>query len=278
MDSSINNIVFPTDFSDNARRALPYVLKIAKKTGATVHILHSIEEPYDFAPLAQEIKEGVTNKVESLFEELIKEIRQEGVYSDVPIKTHIHTGRAINAILEADQSFETDLIVMGTKGRTGFKKILFGSTTADVIQESTIPVLAIPQNARVADFNQILFTTDYHDGDLEALKYVVDLAKRFKSKIKVFHTTLENNLKTESMFYGFRELVKESISYEHIDFEEEKSITFFEGVANQIEEHNISLVVMIRYKKPFSLIGTQKQTKDMSYYIQAPLLVLPGND
>lgn len=278
MDSIINNILFPTDFSDNAQHALPFVLKIAKQTGATIHILHSIEEPYDFAPLAQEIKAGVTNKVKKLFAELLQEIHEEGTNSEIPIKTHIHTGRAINAILEANQSFESDLIIMGTKGRTGFKKILFGSTTAEVIQESTIPILAIPKNAPVTDFNQILFNTDYHDRDLEALQYVVELAKIFKSKIKVFHTTLESNLKSKCMFYGFKELVKESISYEYIDFEEEKSITFFEGVANQIEEHQISLVIMIRYKKPFSLIGSKKQSKDMSYYIQAPLLVLPGND
>lgn len=277
MDSIINNILFPTDFSDNARHALPFALKVAKKTGATLHILHSIEEPYDFAPLAQEIKEGVTNKVKRLFAELLQEINEDEIYSEVPIKTHIQTGRAINTILEAGQSFESDLIVMGTKGRTGLEKILFGGTTAEVVQESKIPVLAIPTNTGATDFSQILFNTDYHDGDLEALRYVVKLAKLFKSKIKVFHTTLESNLKTESMFYGFRELVKESVLYKNIDFEEEKSITFFEGVANQIEKHNVSLVVMIHYDKPFSLIGQKKQSKDMSYYIQAPLLVLPGN-
>lgn len=276
MDTMINNILFPTDFSLNTRQALPFALNIAKKTGATIHILHSIEEPYDFAPLAQEIKEGVTNKVKRLFAELLQEINEDEIYSDIPIKTHIQTGRAINTILEAGQSFESDLIVMGTKGRTGLEKILFGSTTAEVIQESKIPVLAIPKNAPVTGFDQILFTTDYHDGDLEALQYTVELAKLFKSRIKVFHTALESTLKTKCMFYGFKELVKESISYENIDFEEEKSITFFEGVANQIERHNISLVVMIHYNKPFSLIGQKKQSKDMSYYIQAPLLVLPG--
>lgn len=276
MNSIINSILFPTDFSDNAQHALPFALKIAKKTGATIHILHSIEEPYDFAPLAQEIKEGVTNKVKKLFAELQQEINEDETYSDIPIKTHIQTGRAINAIVEADQSFDSDLIVMGTKGRTGLKKILFGSTTAEVVQESKIPVLAIPAHSDATDFSQILFNTDYHDGDLEALQYVVKLAKFFKSKIKVFHTTLESNLKTKCMFYGFRELVKESISYENIEFEHEKAITFFEGVANQIEKHNVSLVVMIRYSKPLSLIGQKKQSKDMSYYIQAPLLVLPG--
>ncbi|SHE90690.1 Nucleotide-binding universal stress protein, UspA family [Fodinibius roseus] len=276
MDATINNILFPTDFSDNARHALPFALKIAKRIGATVHILHAIEEPYDFAPMDEEIKEGVTKKVRRLFDKIIREIEKEGIYSDIPVETHIRTGRAINAILETDQSFGADLIVMGTKGRSGLKRIFIGSTTADVVEASAIPVLAIPENAPITDFNQILFTTDYHDGDLKALQYVVELAKRYKARIKVFHTTLESNLKTECMFYGFRELVKEKISYEPIDFEEEKSITFFEGVANQIERYPISLVVMIRYVKPLSLIGPKKQSRDMSYYIQAPLLVLPG--
>lgn len=275
MSSLINNILFPTDFSDNARNALPFALEFSKRTGATLHILHSIEEPYDFAPMAEEVKKGVTRKVQRLFEEMLDEIRKEKKYADIPIHTHIQTGRALYTIPEESENLKIDMIVMGTKGRSGLEKILFGTTTAEVVQLSKVPVLAVPQKTGLDDFDQILFTTDYNDGDLVALAYIAKLAKLFQSKIKIFHAALDNDLKTDIMFRGFRELIREKIPYRNVDFDYDTTITFFEAVADQLDQNDISLLVMVRYQKPFSLLK-KNYSKEMSYYTEVPLLVLPG--
>lgn len=275
MAPAINSILFPTDFSDNARNALPLALEIANRTGATLHVLHSIEEPYDFAPMAEEIKKGVTGKVRKLLDKLTEEIKNDNAYTNLTVKTHIQTGRTTYAILEEADSIGIDLVVMGTKGRSGLEKVFFGSTTAAVIQQSKVPVLAIPEKSEVTDIKQILFATDYNDGDMEALKYMTVFAGLFDAGIKIFNASLDNDLKSEVMFRGFRELVKEKISYNKIEFDRDTTITFFEAVVDQIEEHKISMLVMIRYDKPFALFK-KKQSKDMSYYTQVPLFVIPG--
>lgn len=276
MISSINKILFPTDFSANARNALPFALAIAEKNKATLHILHSIEEPYDFAPMEEEIKEGVSSKVRKLFAEMSEEISKDERYSDLKIHTHIQTGRSTDAILEEARSFDIDLIIMGTKGRSGLQKWLFGSTTAEVIEHSQFPVLAIPQEASFKGFDHILFASDYQEADLEVLEDITEWAEIFSSKITVFHSDMDYDLKSEIMFRGFRELVNERISYDKIDFEEGKS-TLFEAVAEKVEKQDISLLVMVSYKEPSSFL-VNKQTKEMSFYIEVPLLVIPGWD
>lgn len=275
MNSSIKKILFPTDFSDNANNALPFALAIAKKNNATLHILHSIEEPYDFAPMNEEIKEGVSGKVRKLFAEMTEEISNNKRYSDLKIQTHIQTGRSTYAILEEARAFDIDLIVMGTKGRSGLQKWLFGSTTAEIIEHSEFPIMAIPQKADYKGFDHILFASDYREADLEILGSVTELADIFSSQITVFHSYMDYDLKSEIMFRGFRELINEQISYDNIDFEEAKSISLFEAVAEKVEHQDISLLVMVSYEEPSALLPN-KQTKEMSFYIEAPLLVVPA--
>jgi nucleotide-binding universal stress UspA family protein len=275
MDTEIDHILFPTDFSDSAENALTFAVEIASQTNATLHILHSIEEPYDFAPMEEEVKKNVTQKVSSLLHILEEDIRSEKKYKTLSIKTYIQTGRTAYAILDESTRHPVDLIVMGTKGRSRQGRLLLGSTTAEIIQEAEVPVLAVPEQAAFSGFDQILFATDYNDGDLKALEYVTRFADHFNSSITIFHASLEDDLKANIMFRGFRELVKEKIPFERILFEEGKNIVLFEAIADRVEKEKVSMVVMIRYKESFSFFGSN--TKEMSYYIKAPFLVLPGD-
>lgn len=88
-----------------------------------------------------------------------------------------------------------------------------------MIQQSEVPVLAIPRQASFNDFEQILFATECQDGDLADLQYVAELA----------------------------------------------------------EFHNISLLIMIRHQKSISIFK-RRQTKEMSFYTEVPLLVIPVNN
>jgi len=273
---TINNILFPTDFSENAKQALPYALEIAYQTGATIHLLHSIEEPYDFAPLAQEVKKSVSHKVDLLLQEILEDIQQQKKYAKLNIKTQIQSGRALYTILEEAQNVNSDLIIMGTRGRSGFEKIFLGNTTAEIIEHATIPVLAIPKESSTPNFERILFTTNYKDNDLKALQYVANFARLFESKITVFHAAMESDLQNEILFRGFRELISESIDYDKIEFEQAPSSDFVDTMNQKVKADTPSLVVMVRYEKPFSFFG-KKHSKEMSYSVSRPLLVVPSN-
>lgn len=273
---TINNILFPTDFSENAKQALPYALEIAHQTGATIHLLHSIEEPYDFAPLAQEVKKSVSHKVDLLLQEILEDIQQQKKYAKLNIKTQIQSGRALYTILEEAQNVNSDLIIMGTKGRSGLEKFFLGNTTAEIIEHATIPVLAIPRGSSAPNFERLLFTTSYKDNDLKALQYIASFAQLFESEITVFHAAMETDLQNEILFRGFRELVNESIAYDKIEFEQAPSTDFVDTMSQKVEADTPSIVVMVRYEKPFSFFG-KKYSKEMSYSVSRPLLVVPGN-
>lgn len=277
--NDIKRILFPTDFSDNARNALPYALEIARNTGAELHLLHSIEESYDFGPMAEEIRTSIRNKVSETLQGLTEEIGEKRRFEKLVTRSHLQSGRAMYAISEEAEKLDIDLIVMGTKGRSGLQKILFGSTTADIISHSTIPVLAVPRKAVSSGLERILFATNYENGDLEALEYVIKLAEMFDSEITVLHASGGDALKDEIMLRGFRELVREAFAFQRINFEKSTSVSFFEAVADKVEQNMVSLLVMMQYQKHLSPLKRKRvHIKDMSYYSEVPLLVLPVGD
>lgn len=271
MLSNIKEILHPTDFSPAAKNAFIFAREIARSSGATLHIMHSIEEPYNFSPISE--APNLSQRVKKLLNELEEDISKDSKYKRLNIETCIQTGGALYAIFEEVKNRDIDLIVMGTKGRTGLKKIILGSTTAEVVQRSNVPVLAVPKEVEYDGFKQIIFTTDYQNGDIEALKFITNFTELFDSNITVFHSSVENNFKNKITFRGFMEVAKESIPFKSIDFGHDTTISFFEAISDKILNGDVSLLAMTRYKQSFSMF-----TKKMSYYTTVPLLVLPGNE
>lgn len=272
--SDIQNILFPTDFSENTENALSFALEIAATTEATLHIMHSIEEPYDFAPIVEDVKDSLSRRVKRLFEEMEKKIKKDEKYSQLKIKTCLQTGRAEFTIREETRERDIDIVVMGTKGRTGLEKFFFGSTTAEIVQHSDIPVLAVPRDADFNRFKKIFFATRYQDHDIDALQYVEDFAKLFGASIHIFHSTPEVNLKSRIMARGFKEIVNETIPSDKINFSEPVTGSFTEAVRNQMKNKEYSLLVMVRYHDSSGLFK-KNETKKISYSTKIPLLVLP---
>lgn len=279
MDLNINRILFPTDFSETSKKALPYALEIAKRTKAKLSLVHTIEEPYDFSPLLEEYIRQVRRKVETLFHDLLDEIQEDEAYKDLEIETRILNGRVAFALKEEADALEADLIVMGTTGASGLSKVLFGSKTTEVILQSDIPILAVPQNSRYKGLDHITFLTDYNEGDLKALEKTSELGKLFNSELSVLHIEPVKDLKTEAMFRGFRELVLDKIKHEPMNFELMIQYSFITGIADFLETQQTSLLAMVKYEKPFfSNLLSKNHSKELGFYTKVPLLIWIGNE
>lgn len=275
MSSLIKSILFPTDFSANSKKALPFALKLALENKAKLHLVHSIEEPYDFAPIVEDIKQNVTRKVEQLFEDLIDEVKKQKEFESLRIKSHLFEGRSVHSIFSATSEYDTDLIVMGTQGRGALERLFFGSTTSEVVQQSDVPVLVVPPHVKYEGFKKILFTTDYGDHDLEALEFVSDFASKHESSLKIIHITRKTDGKQDLLLRGLKDYVTEHIKNKRISFELIESSDLLHTVNEEVKKHNFSLVVTVRYQSLFSVIG-KKHSKKMSLGTHAPLLVMPG--
>lgn len=277
MDFPINHVLFPTDFSKNAQRALPFAAEIADRNNAKLTLFHASQETMDMAPSFEQSKEKTIKETTGQFEELITELRQESRFKDLEISTILQSGQPVTSLLGQIEEDEPDLIVMGTKGATGDRNVLMGSVTTNVVKKSKTPALAIPDGCSFDNFKNITFATDYKEGDWSALEQTTDFAKLFDSAVDVLHIAEKQNLDTELRFRGFRELVKSRMDYKNIDFHIKYESDFFPGAADYLIENPTSLLVIVRYKKSFwERMAERNHSKEMALYSKVPLLVLPG--
>ncbi|QER41254.1 universal stress protein [Thermodesulfobacterium sp. TA1] len=141
----IKNILVPVDFSEVSEFVAEWAKDFAKKLNAKVHVVFVLE---DFAAY-----EGLYGSIKTLtdLENVLLESAQKSMeefikkhFADYPeAQSIIVKGDVVEKIIETGQKLQADLIIMGTHGRKGLDKILFGSVANGVVKNSPIPVLTI---------------------------------------------------------------------------------------------------------------------------------------
>ena len=136
----ISKILVPTDGSAFSRRAAKMALEIAKASGASVTALHVIEVKPPRLLEAASIEKVKAKQAEACFKDFEEEARSAGVEFETKMLVSRNVPRTI--LDEADAQ-NSDIIVMGSHGLTGLKKLLLGSITESILKKSAAPVLVV---------------------------------------------------------------------------------------------------------------------------------------
>ncbi len=278
MAFAINHIFFPTDFSTNAEQALPLAAEIALKTDAKLTLFHATRETIDTVPGFEKTREQVTNNSSKSFKKFLNTLEGDR-YNKLEISTVSQTGQPIKTVLNQIKERPTDLIVMGTKGITSDRNTIWGNVASSLIQKSPVPVLVIPTGSNLDNFKNIIFTSDYKEGDLTALSNCIDFAKLFDSSVDVLHVSDQKNMVSEIKFRGFRDLISVQFDFDKISFHHKYELDLFPEISQFLEDRPNSLLAMVRYKKSFwKKLTNRSLSKEMTFYSKVPLLIMIGNE
>lgn len=188
-------LLLPTDFQEPSRRALLHGIKLATALGVQLTLLHVIKTPTDLANKAPDSRSLRSLRTSALLElgRLTRTAQEHGV-SAQPLLLY---GDPIDCILETAVRHHTEIIVMGTEGRTGWDRLRIGSTTERVVCKSPCPVLTVhgglagdvfrhPAKVRL---RRILLGTDFSRDADSALHVVCDLALKLHATVRIVHAS-----------------------------------------------------------------------------------------
>lgn len=146
----IKKILWPTDFSGSATRALPYVTSLMQKYQTEVHVLYVIEDIAHHEPWYGEFERTHIEKIVSWekkkAEERLHQICEKYLQGCPLYIRHIAVGDPAQEILKLIEKEKVDIVVMATKGRKGHFR--FGSVAEKVVKNSPAPVVTIPDIAQ----------------------------------------------------------------------------------------------------------------------------------
>jgi len=140
----MNNILVPTDFSAHAQAAFETAVSIARRTGALVHLYHVMDIPD--IPGMREImarRNPAGSEASETADSALHQLVRSETYRDIGASCSIDYGTPWKAITGKAEGDGFDLVVIGSHGMKRLEKIVFGSTTEQVIRHSICPVLTV---------------------------------------------------------------------------------------------------------------------------------------
>ncbi|MEZ0343485.1 MAG: universal stress protein [Caldimicrobium sp.] len=142
---NFETILVPVDFSEVAPVLAKWVKDFAKKLNAKIYVLYVLEDLSVYEGIYVDVK--TLNELEKTLYEGAQKSMDDFIkthFSDYPdAEAVIEKGDVVETIIEVAKAKGVDLIVMGTHGRKGLDKILFGSVAEGVVKNSPIPVVTI---------------------------------------------------------------------------------------------------------------------------------------
>lgn len=186
---ALKNILFATDFSPAAEAALPYALGLAKQYGAMVHGVH-VRFPAAYPIVGPEAVPVVMDAAEELAKMDAQQIHQ--MLAEIPHEVTVAEGDLWPVLSEIVEKQKTDLIVIGTHGRKGFRRALLGSAAEEIFRNAGCAVLTVGPHVsldtgRRLGMKEILFATDFTPESLAALPFAVSLAQEHESNLTLLN-------------------------------------------------------------------------------------------
>jgi nucleotide-binding universal stress UspA family protein len=145
-------ILVPVDGSDASRRALEQAIAVARLTGGAIRIVHVIDElahvtGFETAEtLCREVLPGLCRRGHKLLDDARTQAVSAGVAADVDL-AECFAARVADILVQRAESWNADLIVMGTSGRRGAQRLLLGSDAEEVLRCANVPVLLVRSSA-----------------------------------------------------------------------------------------------------------------------------------
>lgn len=186
---TLSNILFATDFSPHSNAALPYALAIARQYGAKIYGAH-VAAPEDYlftapdlwpAHVQQEMQ--LEQEVKAHLDEELRGVQHEALFG---------VGDVWEVVSRLIGKHDIDLLVVGTHGRTGARKLLMGSIAEKIFRQAACPVLSIGPNVCCSPggeikFHNIVLATDFGEESLASLRYAFSLAEEAQAKLTLLH-------------------------------------------------------------------------------------------
>jgi nucleotide-binding universal stress UspA family protein len=138
------SILCPVDFSVHSERALRYAVDLAALSGAHLTVMTVVDSFLDAAASAAGTHDALAAQTQDEIKGLLERITASRQKPIERVAVSVEVGDAAEEILKQVNECRAELIVMGTQGLEGPKRLFFGSTTERVLRESRVPVLAVP--------------------------------------------------------------------------------------------------------------------------------------
>ncbi len=279
----MKKIILPTDFSENATNAVNYAQELFATTACTFYLLNTYTPMiynYEYqlnsggymGDVLDVVKENSKQKLEELKQKL--QIKYNNPKHQVELISSFSL--LTDQLDEVITKYNIDLIIMGTKGASGVKEILFGTNTIHVIKKIKCPVLAIPDGYFFEKPKGILFPTDYKvNYTNKHLNILKSITKEHQSTIHTLHVSAGREL--NEIESTNKNTLEKLLTTTNNTFYSVKDQDIPQAINEFQKSTYVHLLMMIRNKHTFlENLFFKRVINQIGFHLTIPFLVIPS--
>ena len=194
--TTIQRILYATDFSPISEPAWDSAKQLGRLFGAEVVLLHVVP-PLPVLPtkgnlpeLYDELIQSARREAEAGFDRLLASVAGSGIN----VRIHLEDGPPAQRILEVAAKEAADLLIVGTHGRTGLSRAIFGSVADRLVRQAPCPVLTVQPTLREVprrEIRRLCYATDFSPTARAAWPWVVAIARPSGAQVDLVHVTFQ---------------------------------------------------------------------------------------
>lgn len=199
--TTVRRILVPVDFSPESLKTLRFAKLLATRFDARLHLMHVVSPQVMYAPRPVIVPRAFSEK--AIASRALQRLKKLAAELDLPTRSNpctVRSGTTVAEINEAAFKIDADLIAIGTRGFTGLKRVLIGSTTERVVRQAPCPVLVVREKEQQStkkgarkgrtalQFRKILVPVDFSTPSRLGLEYALGFAQEFGARLVVFHS------------------------------------------------------------------------------------------
>jgi nucleotide-binding universal stress UspA family protein len=250
---ALSNLLFTTDFSASSERAMSFALAIAHWYGAKVFLVHAVApEPRYEVPLDR-VPVEANPAWQDAYRNLLK-FQATHSFRDVPHEAVLEEGEPWLVVADVMDKHEIDLLVLGTHGRLGLKKLILGSQAETIFRQASCPVLTVGPHVNPVDPHawspkNIIFPTDFSETSLQALAFALSLAEESDARLLLLHLTAMVPLDAkDDLEQKILKQLRDLVPPEAADWCKPECLVLYEfpaeGILRLAQERGADLIVM----------------------------------
>jgi len=242
----VKKILVPTDFSEQAGYALDFAFQIASISNAEIILINVVDYSGlssvwgggmnvigGAEPPLDNLDESFINNLLTRSKDEMKSMIKKLDHGNVKVSQMVEVGNPYFVISEKIEQEDVTLVIMGTKGTTGFEEVLIGSNTERVVRHAQCPVITIKKKRDFTKIHSIAFASNFEGDHSHVIKELLQLQEIFNAKLHLVKINTPNNFESNRKIM---QIMKEFVEKYKIknyslniynDFIEEDGIIYF---------------------------------------------------
>src|SRR5919112_4520577 len=183
MNRLLMKILLATDGSENTAQATKAAIDIAKRRGSEIHLIHvwhDVHTPHAHAFVKSELRQ----QGREILDEEAKRIGEKG---GTVTRSHLREGRTFEVVLKLGDELEADLLLVGSRGHRGLRRMLVGSNSEAIVHHAHRPVLVVRHGEDVWPPARIVAGDDFSEDARKAAELAANLGNLFGARMLLLH-------------------------------------------------------------------------------------------